>query len=268
MRPDLTAAYLARLGVDDRPPPTAETLALLHREHLERVPFENLDIHLGVAIELDDVSFTEKVALRNRGGFCYELNGAFASLLGELGFEVELLEARVYTPAGLGGRFGHLCLGVRIEEREWLADVGFGRGCFDEPIHLVPGVGQQDTAGTFLLRPAPDGSLDLLCDGAEQYRVTAVARPLADFAPGCTYHQSSPDSAFTRGTVCTIRTPDGRVTLAGTRLVESGADGRQERELDRTALAAALAGRFGIRLDEAAIARLAALGASPVAGAL
>ena len=268
MRPALTAPYLTRLGVDGRPPPTPEALALLHRAHLERVPFENLDIHLGVPIELDEVAFAEKVALRSRGGFCYELNGAFASLLGELGFEVDLLEASVYSPRGLRSSFDHLCLRVRTGEVEWLADVGFGRGCFDEPIQLVPEVAQTDSAATFVLRPGPDGSLDLLCDGVEQYRLTPPSRVLADFEQGCRYHQGSPDSPFTRGTVCTIRTPDGRVTLAGTRLVETGATGRQERELDRAGFAAALDGRFGIRLDDAGIARLAALGASPVASAL
>ena len=209
------------------------------------------------------------VSDRSHGGLRHDTSGPLlASLLGELGFEVELLEARVHSPTRLGGRFGHLCLGVRIDGREWLADAGFGRGCFDEPIHLMPGVSQLDTAGSFLLRPAPDGSLDLLCDGVEQYRVTPVARELADFAAGCRFHQSSPDSPFTRGTVCTIRTPDGRVTIAGTRLVEAGPAGKQERELDRAAFAAVLAGRFGIRLDDAAIARLVALGASPVAAAL
>jgi N-hydroxyarylamine O-acetyltransferase len=264
MGPDLTAAYLARLGFGAEPPATAETLARLHRAHLGRVPFENLDIHLGVPIQLDEVAFAEKVALRSRGGFCYELNGAFASLLSELGFEVELLEARVYSPGGLGGRFGHLCLGVRTGEREWLTDVGFGRGCFDEPIHLVPEVTHRDTAGAFVLRPSPDGSLDLLCDGVEQYRVTPVARALADFESGCRYHQSSPDSPFTGGTVCTMRIPDGRVTLAGTRLVETSAGGQEERDLDRSAFTAALATLFGVRLGEAAIDRLMSRAASPV----
>jgi N-hydroxyarylamine O-acetyltransferase len=262
--PDLTAAYLARLGLDGEPPVTAETLATLHRAHLERVPFENLDIHLGVPIELDALAFAEKVALRSRGGFCYELNGAFASLLSELGFEVELLEARVFSPSGLGGRFGHLCLRVCVGERVWLADIGFGRGCFDEPILLMADVAQADTAGAFVLRPAPDGSLDMLCDGVEEYRLTPASRALADFEPGCRYHQSSPDSPFTRGTVCTIRTRDGRVTLAGTRLHETSAGGQEERELDRSAFAAALATRFGISLGEATIDRLWTRAASPV----
>ena len=158
---------------------------------------------------------------------------------------------------------------MRTGEVEWLADAGFGRGCFDEPIHLVPEVAQVDSAG-YLRAPARSGRLARPAlrrrgavppDAPEHGRSPSSSRAVR-------YHQSSPDSPFTRGTVCTIRTPDGRVTLAGTRLVETGATGRQERELDRAGFAAVLAGRFGIRLDDAGIARLAALGASPVAAAL
>lgn len=252
----LAGAYLGRLGFGERPPATAETLRGLHRAHLERVPFENLDVQLGIPIELDAHAFAEQIALGGRGGFCYQLNGAFALLLRSLGFEAELLEARVHSPDGLGGPFGHVCLRVRFEERPCLADVGFGRGCFDEPIALVPDLQQRDTAGTFVLRPAEGGTLDLLCDGAEEYRVALAARDLDDFEPGCRYHQTSPDSWFTRATVCTIRTPAGRTTLAGTRLVETTPAGRTERELDRAAFADVLAGRFGIALDDAALDRL------------
>jgi N-hydroxyarylamine O-acetyltransferase len=220
------------------------------------VPFENLDIHLEIPIRLDAHAFAEKVGLHGRGGFCYELNGAFAALLTALGFDIELLEARVHSPSGLGGRFGHLCLAVRFGGKRMLADVGFGRGCFDEPISLVPGVAQVDTAGAFALRDAPDGTLDLLCDGAEQYRFMPAGRVLADFEPGCRYHQSSPDSAFTHAVICTMRTREGRATLSGTRLLETTRAGQAERELDRAGYAAALAERFGVVLDDGAIDRL------------
>ena len=264
---DLVAAYLRRLGIEGEPPATAEALAQLQRAHLLRVPFENFDIHFGVPIELDARVFAEKVALRGRGGFCYELNGAFASLLTALGFDVEFLEARVYAPSGLGGPFGHLCLGVQIGERRSLVDVGFGRGGSDEPILLEPSVVQADTAGTFVLEDAAAGTLDMLRDGLQEFRVAPAGRALADFEPGCRYHQSSPDSPFTRGSVCTLRTTDGRLTLTGTRLIETSGQGRAERELDRSAFARVLATTFGVRLGETAIDRLMALGASPVAGA-
>jgi N-hydroxyarylamine O-acetyltransferase len=257
----LVSAYLQRLGIDHEPRPTAEALAQLHRAHLEHVPFENLDIHFGVPIELDARGFAEKIALRSRGGFCYELNGAFAWLLTALGFDVELLEARVYSPSGLGGRFGHLCLAVQIGDRRSLVDVGFGRSGFDEPILLERDVEQADTAGTFVLRRAAAGTLDMLRDGEREYRVAPRGRALADFEPGCRYHQTSPDSPFTRRSVCTIRTPDGRLTVAGTRLIDTSTCGQVERELDRSAFADVLATRFGVRLGDAAIDQLMARGA-------
>jgi N-hydroxyarylamine O-acetyltransferase len=256
--PRVVDAYLRRLGRDERPPANADTLRALHRAHLERVPFENLDIRLGIPIALDAPAFAARIALGGRGGFCYQLNGAFAHLLGDLGFAVELLEARVHGPSGLGGRFGHLCLRVTVDGRELLADVGFGRGCFDEPIALVPALEQLDTAGAFVLRPIAKDSLDMRCDDTPEYRVALAARGLADFEAGCRYHQTSPDSPFTRASVCTIRTPEGRSTLAGTRLIETTAAGREERELDRAALGDVLATRFGISLDDAALDRLAA----------
>jgi N-hydroxyarylamine O-acetyltransferase len=61
-----------------------------------------------------------KVARMHRGGFCYELNGAFAALLTALGFRVSLLSARVF---GAGKRpgppFDHMTLRVDLAE-PWL----------------------------------------------------------------------------------------------------------------------------------------------------
>ena len=225
----------------------------LQRAHVERVPFENLDIRPAVPIELDAASFARRSRWADGGGFCYRLNGAFAQLLGELGYPVELLAARVHSPAGLGDAFGHLCLRVQVDGNPQLVDVGFGRGCFDEPIALVTGTPQRDTAGTFELRAAGDGELDMLCDGAEEYRVALTAWSLEDFEPGCRYHQTSPHSPFTGGNVCTLRTPGGRVTIAGTRLLETTGEEREERELDRSAFEDVLVTRFGIDLGDAAI---------------
>ena len=258
VEPALVDAYLRRLGWHARPPATAETLRALHRAHLERVPFENLDVRLGIPIELDARAFAERIALGRRGGFCYQLNGAFAYLLADLGFAAELLEARVHGPSGLGGAFGHLCLRVEVDGVALLADVGFGRGCFDAPIAFAPDVEQRDTAGVFVLRPLAGGALDLVCDGADEYCVSPAARVLDEFEPGCRFHQTSPESPFTRASVCTIRTPEGRVTLAGSRLIETTAAGRSERDLDRAALGDVLAARFGIELDDASLDRLAA----------
>jgi arylamine N-acetyltransferase len=87
-------------------------LALIRRAALA-VPFENLSIHLAEPISLAEGDLTDKIVRRRRGGFCYELNGAFALLLEALGMRVSRVAARVYGAAGLSPPFDHLALVVR-----------------------------------------------------------------------------------------------------------------------------------------------------------
>ena len=85
-------AYLKPIDHAGSTAQTFETLQALHRVHLFAVPFENLDIHLGRKIVCDEARFLHKIVNQRRGGFCYELNGAFAALLRALGFQVTLPE--------------------------------------------------------------------------------------------------------------------------------------------------------------------------------
>src|SRR5688500_12747402 len=128
-------AYLERINYRGPLEPTAETLRGLQVAHLLAVPFENLSIHAGEPIVLDDEALFDKVVARRRGGFCYELNGLFAALLRALGFEVEMLAAAVARSTGEFGRdFDHMTLLVNLKQR-WIADVGFGDS-FIEPLLL------------------------------------------------------------------------------------------------------------------------------------
>src|SRR4051812_2868960 len=107
-------AYLRRINYRGELAPTAATLRELHRAHLLAVPFENLDIHLGRPILLDEQALFDKIVAHRRGGFCYELNGLFALLLRDLGFEVTLLAAGVArADGGFGPEFDHLTLLVQ-----------------------------------------------------------------------------------------------------------------------------------------------------------
>src|SRR5262249_47922468 len=74
-------APLARIGYDGPRAPDVATLRALHEAHLHAVPFENLDIHIGRPIALDQAALFRKIVGERRGGFCYELNGLFAALL-------------------------------------------------------------------------------------------------------------------------------------------------------------------------------------------
>ena len=209
--------YLDRIhAADVDPEPTLATLRALHQQHLYAAPFENLDIHFGVPIVLDQDRILAKVITRRRGGFCYELNGAFAWLLSELGYDVTMLSAEVARPeSGFGIPFDHMVLEVDIDGSSWLADVGFGEG-FLHPIPLV-----ENAEGDYRL--TRDGDDWFLAEGSTtKYRFTLTPRRLDDFADACRYHQSSGDSMFTQRVVTTRATPGGRITLTQERLIRHG----------------------------------------------
>jgi N-hydroxyarylamine O-acetyltransferase len=228
--PQRTAAYLRRLGVTREQVTTdLSGLDLLHERHLRTVPFENLSIHLGEPIVLDVNELVDKLTVRGRGGFCYELNGAFAALLTTLGFTVTLYEARV-GPDGTGMRFDHLCLRVRLASGDRLADVGFGAS-FLRSLDLDTTAPQTDPAGTYQIVAVGDDEFDMVDDGEVQYRFATRPRELADFAAACRYHQTSPESHFTRQTVCSLATADGRVTVSGRTLITTADGQRTERAI-------------------------------------
>ena len=245
-------AYLKRINYYGPRDPGIDTLVRLHKAHLYSVPFENLDIHLGRPIILDEAKIIRKVVEERRGGFCYELNGAFCALLRKLGFEVTMLSAGVIRNDGsFGPPFDHMTLLVQLDDR-WLADVGFGDS-FCEPLRLDDREEQSQSddvyrivedGGRFILQRLERGSW------SPQYRFGLEGHTLADYAEMCLYHQTSPDSTFTQRRTCTRATPQGRVTVTGMRLIETVSGNRREVELEGAGeWRAALREHFGVELE-------------------
>ncbi|GGY12012.1 arylamine N-acetyltransferase family protein [Streptomyces djakartensis] len=259
-------AYLRRLGAEHPAWPTVDALRELQLRHLRTVPFENLSIHLGEEIVLEEKRLLDKVVGARRGGFCYELNGSFGALLAALGYDVMLLAGRVYGDGQrLGIPYDHLALRVRtVDGGDWLVDVGFGANS-----HLPLAFGdrgeQEDRAGTFrIVEARPDAAgvrgghstveaadLDVFRDGRPQYRLEVRPRVLGDFTAGAWWHSTSPVSHFTRSLVCSRITEDGgRITLSGRTFTVTGADGTREvRELEADEeVLGVYRERFGIEL--------------------
>lgn len=212
--------YLNRLHFTRPVKPDAETLSGLQTAHMMNVPFENLDIGLRRRIRLGEEALWEKLIVRNRGGFCYELNGLFAWLLKQIGFNVTYLNARVFNQAGeLGIDFDHLALLVKIPDQStrWLTDVGFGDS-FNGPLNFenrdeqVQGLRaywlEQSTNGYITWQKNYDGSWE------RQYYFDLQPHQFPEeYEPACLYHQTSPKSSFTRSSIISRATPDGRVSL-------------------------------------------------------
>ncbi len=212
-----TDRYLRRIGYRGDVGPTSDVLVALAQAHVQTVPFENFDIHLRTPIELGLKAIYDKIVAARRGGFCYELNGLFAELLRALGFEVELLSARVRGSRGLGPRFDHLTLRVVTEEgRAFLVDVGFGGGP-PAPLPIAPGAAlpEGDREHRLTLARGVLGYERYGRLGYEiGYDIDPAPQSLRAFEPMCRHHERSPSSWFTQELICTRATPNGRVVLS------------------------------------------------------
>ncbi|MES2070110.1 MAG: arylamine N-acetyltransferase [Pseudomonadota bacterium] len=230
--------YLHRLGYGGGTAAELGNLRALHRAHMQHVPFENLDIHLGRKIKLTTSALFDKLVLQGRGGFCYELNYLFGELLTSLGFEVQRHSARVYrgqdSDQAFGPDFDHMLLSVTIQGETLIADVGFG----DSFLEALPLQGEpliQGDAGYAIQR---QGSAYVLLQqkqeppGGEwqpQYLFDLTPYEIGAFEAMCSYQQTSPESAFTQKTVCSIATADGRNTISNRRFITTRAGVRSER---------------------------------------
>ena len=259
--------YLQRIGYAGAADSTVETLASLSRAHLLTVPFENLDIVRGREILLDPARVYEKVVTGRRGGFCYELNGMFALLLRDLGYEVDLLAMQFTEAEGYGPERDHLTLLVRVPgtDDRWLVDVGGGRHSFVTPIVLGDPAEQPHRHDGAVHRIDPGAAdfwhlwrKELDGDWQELYRFTLQPYQWQDFAPMCRHHQTSPESPFTQGQWCTKLTPSGRITLRDGLLTITDPVHRrrtEERLPDQAMIDAVLRDQFGIDINATATSR-------------
>ncbi|MDR3435614.1 arylamine N-acetyltransferase [Telmatospirillum sp.] len=245
--------YLDRIGVLAAPTPSLATLRTLHRQHMRTVPFENIDISVGVPICLTHEDLYAKVISRNRGGFCYELNSLFAWLLTGIGFDVRLLSARVFDGQTFGPEFDHVALLVLLD-RPYLADVGLGDS-FLEPIPID--TTSKYSQGNDVYHLSCTGNeWTLLKDGKSfvgqaQYKFTLQAHEFPEFENMCLYHQTSPKSIFTSKMICSRATDSGRVTISNNHLIETSFGQRSMKGITgETELLDLLRARFGINLAD------------------
>jgi N-hydroxyarylamine O-acetyltransferase len=247
--------YLRRIQYDGPREPSPATLRGLHRQHLFTVPFENLDIVLNTPITIDLASVYDKIVRRRRGGFCYELNGLFCELLIVLGFRVHMLSARVRRDdGGFGPEFDHMLLRVDLDE-PWLVDVGFGDS-FVDPIVFRAGGADQVNGHRYLVSTVGEEWQLLRQDDKGEvplYIFRDIPRQLSEYEEMSKFHQTSPESGFTKRWICSKATATGRVTLANGRLIVTSASGREETLFGTgEEVRQCLCDHFGIELDSGA----------------
>jgi N-hydroxyarylamine O-acetyltransferase len=229
------AGYLRRLGIADPGPPSVAALRLLHAAHVERIPYEAIEIQLGRPTTVDPLDSAERIVARHRGGYCYHLNGAFSALLRALGYRVMWHRAgvqnhRVLAPGSVWAN--HLALTAHglpdsaAPDGNWLVDAGLGDG-LHEPLPLRAGEYVQGPF-RFRLRPSETdpGGWRLDHDPAGSFAGMDF-RPgpatQADFAERHAYLSTSPESGFVRTFVVQRRHAAGVDQLKGCVLHRAGA---------------------------------------------
>ena len=238
--------------------PSADTLAALLRCHVLSIPFENLDVQLGIPVTNDVEAAYDKIVEHSRGGWCYEQNGLFGWALSEIGFDVTRVAAAVRREArGPAALANHLCLLVRSPddpELVCLADVGFG-GSMIKPIPLEASHHEQ-APFRIGLRRLDDGHWQFGEEsGAESVSYDFLAEPGDESAMSekCTLLQTDPNSSFVLNLVAQKRTAETHVVLRGRVLTINAASGKETRILQsRDDLVDTLRNMFQLDVPEAA----------------
>ncbi|MEA2217613.1 MAG: N-hydroxyarylamine O-acetyltransferase [Solirubrobacteraceae bacterium] len=157
-----TGAYLRRLRIPDPGRPSVAGLRALQAAHVERIPYEALEIQLRRPTTIDPHDSARRILSRHRGGYCYHLNGAFSLLLDALGYDVVWHRAGVQNhadPEPVGAHVAnHLTLTVHglaapeCPSGDWLVDAGLG-DALHEPLPRHEGTYEQGPM-RFGIRPS------------------------------------------------------------------------------------------------------------------
>jgi N-hydroxyarylamine O-acetyltransferase len=247
-------AYLRRIGLAAAPAADLTGLRALHCAHATHIPFENLDIQLGLPIRLDLASLQAKLVQRRRGGYCFEHNTLFLTALKAVGFDVIACEARVRLGALELLPRTHMLLLVKLEGTTWLCDVGFGGEGLLYPVPL-----DFEAHGQFLntYRVSAEGSLRVLQsfhDGAweDLYAFVPEERFPIDFVQANHYTSTHPDSRFLQTLTAQLPGPEVRRILRNRAYAELRGERAEGRELAPGEVIPMLREVFGIEVPEGA----------------
>lgn len=259
-------AYFRRLRYDGPRAPTLATLNALSFAHVRAIPFENLDVLLGRPIELSPEAIEHKLLQEQRGGYCFEQNTLFLSVLLALGFEARPISARVRLdrPRDFTPPRTHLFTRVELDGQSYLADVGVGGLSLTGALRLEL-EREQSTPHEPRRIVYEDGRYFHQAKLGEVWtdvcEFTLEEMPPIDREVANWFTSAHPQSHFRNRLVCARATENGRISLLNRELkIRNKGAAAESREL-RTPreLVAALDAHFGLRFPADTAFQCAAL---------
>lgn len=212
-------AYLKRIGQEAKPC-SLEALDALILAHQKSVPFENLDQYYKKTASSSIEELFDKIVTRKRGGYCFEQNALFVSLLQSLGYKAYSSDAKVIrgkditTPILILHRVNL----VEFEDGLYFCDVGYGGPMPSFAIKVEDGSSRTCNGETFYIKKA-DGPWWIIG------RITSEGTPedvimfrtekveYCDFFVLNCYASSHPLSVFTNLRLVNLRTDCGNLSI-------------------------------------------------------
>ena len=207
--------YLDRIGIN--PESVSHTYAFLkelQQKHICTVPYENLDILNKKPIDLSKEALFEKIVTNHRGGYCFELGGAVAMLLCELGFPTKCYLGRFLKGETSIPVRRHRVVVTECEGKRYVLEVGIGIEAPRAPLLLEEDIEQVCSNGTF--RFSKDAFLGWVLqekiegEWKPYYSFTEEEQLDIDFIQPSFYCEKHPVSPFNKSPMVAIKTPDGR----------------------------------------------------------
>jgi N-hydroxyarylamine O-acetyltransferase len=209
--------YLNRIGFIGDAKADLATVSNMMRCQLFSVPFENLDVQAGKIVSLVPEEIVEKIIDRNRGGYCYEVNGIFAMALQALEIPYQFVAARpMFYPVRRPKT--HMAIVLEMNNEKWLCDLGFGSYGIRAPmrLNLLDAEIKQDfdkfmlsktNEREYLLKAQVDG------EWTNQYAFDLSPQEWIDFTPANYLNSTHPDAIFVQKLLVVLHNRDGRAIL-------------------------------------------------------
>ena len=217
------AAYLERIQCDFSNSLTKVYLDHLIFQHQLLIPFENLDIIPGgrlISLEIPDLY--RKIVRQKRGGYCFELNSLFFSLLTALGYQAYPVLCKVLEGSDPYYPALHRATVVRIGDSSYYCDVGFGGPVPGGALEIQTLHPEKIAMDTYRLVSLPHQWLQLERLSKGRYvpmlRICLQPQDPADFlalSHYCCCQAQEEFNHFTEGMLLNIRLRNGYAALNG-----------------------------------------------------
>ena len=213
--------FFERIGIDPQTTieKTVDFLGLVQTNCVTHIAYENLDILENKPLELAPDALYEKIVVRNRGGYCFELNGLLTHMLHDMGFTVSERFARYLRGESDIPMRRHRVTVVHMDGADYMCDIGVGQIAPRLPLKIEENTVQTQNSETYrFTKDAQHGwILWDLHEGAWREYICFTDDEVfdVDFIQPSFFCEKHPSSPFNKDYMLAIKTKTGRRTIDG-----------------------------------------------------